>query len=82
MSVRSTALLTYIGNEVPNGVVDANNKLFELSNNPLLGSVVVRLSGICQVPGPLKDYEIVGTQISFIKAPKIGQEVVCNYFTA
>lgn len=71
----------YIANEIPSGIVNGINKDFIVTNTPVSTSVVVRLSGIVQVPGVSKDYTISGTTITFIKAPKLGQEVVVSYFT-
>ena len=85
MAVRSTAIQLisdiYIGNEIPSGDIDSVNKDFVLVNTPVSSSVVVRLSGVVQVPGLSKDYTLSGSTITFIKAPKVGQEVVTSYFT-
>jgi len=85
MAVRSTEIKLisdiYIANELPSGIVDGINKDFILTNTPVSTSVVVRLSGIVQVPGGSKDYTLSGNTITFIKAPKVGQEVVVSYFT-
>jgi len=81
MSVRSVALQRFVGNEIPSGVIDGLNKDFLILNTPINGSLIVRLSGLVQVPGVTKDYTLTGLTISFNKAPKIGQEVVINYFT-
>lgn len=82
MSVKSTATLAsaYIANEIPTGVIDNSNKDFQLINSPMDGTVIVRLSGIVQVPGVSKDYTISGSLISFIKAPRNNQEVAVSYF--
>ena len=71
---------TYIANEIPSGIVDGINVTFTLVFNPVTDTVVVRLSGLVQVPGVSKDYTLLGKIISFNKAPKVGQEVVVNYF--
>lgn len=85
MSAHSTAIVlgtnTFIANEIPTGDVNNINKDFILTNTPVSGSVMVRLSGIVQVPGASKDYTLTAKTITFIKAPKTGQEVVVSYFT-
>jgi hypothetical protein len=78
-STQITSSPVVIGNEIPIGDVDGLNKIFSLYNTPVADSVIVRLSGVVQVPGLSKDYTISGSVITFIKAPKIGQEVVINY---
>lgn len=70
---------TYIANEIPVGDVDGINTTFVIANSPISNSVLVRLSGLVQVPGISKDYTLSGQIISFIKAPKTGQEVVVSY---
>jgi len=70
----------FIANEIPSGNIDGINKIFILNNTPILNSVIVRLSGISQVPGTGKDYDISGQTITFFKAPQVGQEVVVTYF--
>jgi len=70
---------SYIANEIPSEVIDGINKDFTIINSPVSNSVLVRLSGLVQVPGLLKDYTLSGQTISFIKAPKIGQEVAISY---
>lgn len=72
---------TFIANEIPTGDINGINKDFVLSNTPVVDSVIVRLNGIVQVPGSLKDYTIIGNTISFIKSPSTGQEVAVAYFT-
>jgi len=80
MVVHSKYISQYVANEIPTGNIDGINKYFELANTPQNNSVVVRLSGLIQVPGASKDYTLSGSIITFLKAPKIGQEVVVNYF--
>ena len=85
MAVRSNAIQLisdiYKANEIPTGNIDGINKDFILANTPVLESVIVRLSGVVQVPGVGKDYTLLGSTITFDKAPKVGQEVVVSYFT-
>lgn len=83
MSVHSIQLIkqnVFIANEIPIGVIDGNNKDFVLNSIPINNSLIVRLCGLVQVPGVSKDYLLNNKTISFIKAPKIGQEVVVSYF--
>ncbi len=76
----STAGYTFIANEIPIGDINGINTVFTLSNVPVLNSVIVRLSGVVQVPGTGKDYTISNAVITFFKAPKVGQEVAVGYF--
>ena len=71
---------TFIGNEIPAGDIDGINTIFTLSDIPIINSVIVRLSGIVQVPETGKDYTINDNIITFFKAPKVGQEVAVSYF--
>ena len=83
MSVHSKQIVqekVFIANEIPTGIVDGFNKDFVLNYVPIDDTVLVRLSGLVQVPGSGKDYLFSGQTISFIKAPKIGQEVAVSYF--
>ena len=70
---------TFIGNEIPVGDIDGINTIFTLSDIPIINSVIVRLSGIVQVPETGKDYTINDNIITFFKAPKVGQEVAVSY---
>lgn len=81
MAVHSkpTIVSSWIPNEIPTGTINGINKDFELAYNPAT-EVIVRLTGSVIVPGISKDYTISGKVITFIKAPKIGMEVVVSYF--
>jgi len=78
--ITSTAISNYVANEFPVGNIDGINTDFELDNIPQSNSLIVRLSGIVQVPGVNKDYNLSDSTITFEKAPKVGQEVVVTYF--
>ena len=80
MVAHSKAIASFIGNEIPSGTIDGINKDFVLTNAAVTGSLLVRLSGLVQVPGIIKDYTLSGQTITFNKAPKVGQEVVVSYF--
>jgi len=82
MVAHSTQIITsgiFIGNEIPVGDINGINTIFTLSNIPIIDSVIVRLSGLVQVPEAGKDYTINDNIITFFKAPKVGQEVVASY---
>jgi hypothetical protein len=81
MAVHSKQIFVsnWIANEEVLGVIDGINKEFELINTPI-SEVIVRLNGVIQMVGIDKDYTITGKIINFIKAPKIGNEVVASYF--
>ena len=81
MVVHSKRIITYnwVANDVVLGSIDGVNKIFELNDTPI-SEVIIRLNGIVAVPGVDKDYTISGKIINFIKAPKIGNEVVASYF--
>lgn len=83
MSVHSKQIIKqneFVANEIPSGDIDGFNTTFILNYTPIDGTVIVRLSGLGQVPGLTKDYTINGTTITFNKPPRIGQEVVADYF--
>jgi hypothetical protein len=76
---KSNTVLSWNANDVLIGNVDGLNKIFELNFDPI-GEVIVRLNGTVIVPGLDKDYTILGKIVTFIKAPKVGNEVVASYF--
>ena len=83
MAAHSQQIVTqndYIANEIPSGIIDGVNKNFTLAFDPVTNSVLIRLSGLVQVPAIGKDYTLSEKIISFTKAPKVGQEVVASYF--
>ena len=80
MAVHSKYINQFTANEIPVGDINGLNTVFELANTPQSNSVNVRLSGLVQVPGATKDYILSDKIITFAKAPKIGQEVVIDYF--
>lgn len=85
MSVRCTFTISggggvnIITNEIPSGTINSINTEFILANTPATGTVEVYLNGLIQVPGTGNDYTISGTGISFIKAPRIGSDILVSY---
>lgn len=69
----------FVANEIPSGDIDSVNVTFVLAHVPIIGTVLVMLNGMQQYPGTGKDYTISGKTITFLKAPKIGSEILCNY---
>lgn len=81
MVAHSTQIIAFnwIANDNLIGDVDGINKDFELNYSPI-SEVIIRLNGLVAVPGNDKDYTISGTLVTFVKAPKIGNEIVASYF--
>lgn len=69
----------WIVNEIPSGLINSINTEYELSTDPVSGTVQVYLNGSLQSPGVGKDYTISGKTITFIKAPHTGSEILVSY---
>jgi len=78
---KQTLSLSWIANDVVSGNIDGINKIFELNYEPA-SEVIIRLNGSVIVPGIGKDYTISGKIVTFVKAPKINNEVIASYFRA
>ncbi len=67
----------FIFNEVPSGSVPGT--VFTLANTPQVGTVQVFLNGLLQQPGSGKDYNIIGSTITFSKAVKTHNIILVHY---
>lgn len=73
-------LHTHFWNEIPSGAVDGLNTNFVLQNAPTPASdTLVSLNGLTLLYGT--SFTIVGSTISLIEAPRIGDAVVASYLT-
>ena len=64
--------------EVPIGTLNGTNKAFTLSQNPVLGTLILQLNGVTQLPGG--DYTIAGVAVNYLVAPKATDWHLANYF--
>jgi hypothetical protein len=67
----------FVFNEIPSGLINGVNKIYNLEFTPIAGTVVVFLNGLLQAPN--FDYIITDNQIQFVKAPKINMDVYVCY---
>ncbi len=63
--------------EVPSGVVDGVNKIFTLTDTPLLNSEDIYING--QLRYPTVAYTLVGNTITFVVAPWSGALILTRY---
>lgn len=73
------ALGTIVIREIPLGVIDGVNKIFELAHTPKANQECVYLDGILQNSGVGRDYTISGKIITFNEAPPVGSTILVNY---
>lgn len=78
-SYRTYSEINFIDNEVPMGVVDGVNTVFELSLTPVEGSDHLYLNGLLQDEGDMFDYRITGKIIVFNIPPPVGSILLCSY---
>lgn len=71
------SLPTWVDSEVPAGTKNGVNKVFTLAHVPTTGSEHVFKNGLRF--SPTGDYTIVGDTITFVKAPKAGDTLLCDY---
>jgi hypothetical protein len=70
-------LTTFSYKELPSGLINDANAVFNLANPPITGSEHLYLNGMLQTnPG---DYTITGSQITFAQAPPQGSVLICSY---
>jgi len=69
----------FIANEVPSGLINSSNTLFVLTNDPVMGTVIVTLNGLVQRPGIGYDYTISGKDITFTKPPRTNMDILVSY---
>lgn len=70
----------FIANEIPSGSINSSNKNFSVLHDPIVGTVIVVLNGLTQIPGSGNDYTISGKIITFAKAPRTNSELLVHYF--
>jgi hypothetical protein len=69
--------IVHIDKEIPTGLIDDNNTIFELSSEPILNSEHVYLNGLLQENG--EDYIMDGKSIVFSDSPMFGKRIRCSY---
>lgn len=71
--------ILYIDKEIPTGIIDGDNKNFNLIHTPIPNSEHIYLNGILQESGDDYDYTILGSIITFNEAPLDGMRLRCTY---
>lgn len=71
--------IIHIDKEIPTGLIDDNNTIFELSYEPILNSEHIYLNGLLQENG--EDYIIQEKSIVFSDSPMFGMRIRCSYRT-
>jgi hypothetical protein len=62
------------------GVIDGNNKIFELANTPVVASMLVYQNGICLDPNYDNGWYMDGPSLlSFAEPPDVGDTVIVAY---
>jgi len=79
-TTKSTNIQVY--KEVPIGSIDGTNAIFELRNEPAMGSEHLYLNGILVEDGPYSDYTISGSVITFCEPLLAGMKLHCTYYYA
>ncbi len=64
--------------EIPSGTMNGSNTIFTLSYVPVSGSLILQLNGVTQ--GIPEDVIVVGSQITYLVAPKSTDWQKANYF--
>ena len=79
-STKSTNIQVY--KEVPIGSIDGTNAIFELRNEPAMGSEHLYLNGLLVEDGIYSDYTISGSTITFCEPLLEGMKLHCTYYYA
>ncbi len=79
-STKSTNIQVY--KEVPIGSIDGTNAIFDLRNEPVMGSEHLYLNGLLVEDGPYSDYTISGSVITFCEPLLAGMKLHCTYYYA
>jgi hypothetical protein len=76
------AALRHVENEIPVGLVDGVNMVYQTQNVFYAGTLTVYLNGIKLLPGIGRDYEILPNNQGFVMnyAPLVGDIVDVSYF--
>lgn len=70
--------IIFVDKETPQGVVNDDNVVFELSSEPVLNSEHVYLNGLLQ---DSDDYTLDGNYIIFNEPPMYNSKIKCSYRT-
>ena len=73
----STTTTQFIYKEVPSGLINGTNSVFNLAQTPITNSEHLYLNGVLQTN--LGDYTITGSQITFTDAPPQNSVLICTY---
>lgn len=68
---------SFIDKEIPNGETNNDNKIFELTNQPILKSEHIYLNGLLQ--DVENDYIMSGKFIIFNEPPMLNSKIRCSY---
>jgi hypothetical protein len=71
--------IKYVDKEIPIGIANDNNKVFELVLEPINKSEHVYLNGLLQDAG--EDYILSGKYIIFSESPMVNSRIRCSYRT-
>jgi hypothetical protein len=71
--------IIFVDKETPQGLVNDNNRAFELSSEPILNSEHVYLNGLLQ--DSEDDYVLIGNEIIFNESPMFNSKIKCSYRT-
>ena len=70
--------IIFVDKEIPQGLVNDDNTVFELSSEPVLNSEHVFLNGLLQ---DSDDYTLDGNYIIFNEPPMYNSKIKCSYIT-
>ena len=71
--------INHVDKEIPQGLINDNNTIFELSSEPILNSEHVYLNGLLQDNGD--DYILINNNIIFNESPMYNSKIRCSYRT-
>lgn len=71
--------IIYVDKEIPSGIANDDNKVFELVSVPTNKSEHVYLNGLLQDAG--EDYIVSGKYIIFTEPPMVNSRIRCSYRT-
>lgn len=71
--------IIYVDKEIPVGITNDDNKVFELISEPINKSEHVYLNGLLQDAG--EDYILNENYIIFIESPMVNSRIRCSYRT-
>ena len=77
--VRKSQEVKFIDKEIPGGLVNDDNKIYELTNSPIESSEHVYINGVLQTNGISADYIVTGSKLIFNEAPFNGANIRCTY---